>query len=82
MLAVPNNTRDHAVAFTRLIIVTIAGADIQRVIPSHPTVRLEVSRDALEQLAAGYSRVAAQEGDFCIGEEEHAIWFWWWPTRG
>ena len=82
ILAVPNNSNDHAVGYQTLVIRAVTGEGIQRVSHAHPVVTVEASHDSLAQFIEGYESIAAGQGDFTIGPDEHNLWFWWWPQRG
>jgi hypothetical protein len=78
ILSVPNNSRDHAVGYSRLTLRAVVGDAVQRFVDAHPVLTLEASGDRRDALAEAYRSVAAGEGDFTTGPEEHNLWFWWW----
>lgn len=43
-------------------------------------VCLEVGVGSLEQFRDGVLDVAAGKGDYCIGDDQSELWFWWHPT--
>jgi hypothetical protein len=81
ILSVPNNTRDQAVGYQRFVLRITDGAGVQRFSHAHPVLTLEASPDVVAEIADAYRSVAAGQGDFSVGPEDHNLWFWWWPGR-
>ncbi len=87
VLSVPNNQGGSAgyVACTLLKLHLKPDAADGHFLFSEMSSRLsiECSQRQVECIIKGVEDIQRGEGDYCIrGDDEHVLWFWWYPRKG
>jgi hypothetical protein len=86
VLSVPNNQGGLAayVACTLFKLQVRSGAARGNLLFSEASghLSLECSQLQVERIIKGVQDIQRGEGDYCIGEDDdQVLWFWWYPRR-
>jgi hypothetical protein len=81
VLSVPNNWSGLAslVPFDRWLVTVDSASDEDRLVFTEAAVacRLSLSPSLIPSVIAGVRDIENGKGDYCIGEGDHSLWFWW-----
>ena len=76
-LAVPNS-RSKAISFRRVHFqLLLRETSIFEVSENNLDVSISFSADMFTELVRGFDDIASGRGDYCIGDENNSLWFWW-----
>jgi hypothetical protein len=85
VLSVPNNQGGSAahVASTLFKLHVRPDAPRGHLLFSEVSGRLilECSQQQVECIIKGVEDIQRGKGDYCIGEDEQVLWFWWYPQQ-
>ena len=81
MLGVPNCPHEAIdflyanFSFEKMLIQPISLTNI------HPTLKITFNEVGRQSLIKGIRDIQDGRGDYCIGEDDNELWFWWLPSE-